>query len=80
MILLFLKGDLMEQLDLIEEITRNDGSRYYEISNIDQNGIAELAADHGAIKSVRILQLNIPNFFIIIRPLFTYFYTIYIIL
>ena len=54
MILLFLKGDLMEQLDLIEEITRNDGSRYYEISNIDQNGIAELAADHGAIKSVRI--------------------------
>ena len=23
----------MEQLDLIEEITRNDGSRYYEISN-----------------------------------------------
>ena len=61
MILLFLKGDLMEQLDLIEEITRNDGSRYYEISNIDQNGIAELAADHGAIKSVRILQHNIPR-------------------
>ena len=56
MILLFLKGDLMEQLDLIEEITRNDGSRYYEISNIDQNGIAELAADHGAIKSVRIFH------------------------
>ena len=61
MILLFLKGDLMEQLDLIEEITRNDGSRYYEISNIDQNGIAELAAAHGYIKSVRILQLNIPR-------------------
>ncbi len=40
----------MEQLDLIEEVTRNDGSRYYEISNIDQNGIAELAADHGLIK------------------------------
>ena len=29
-----------EQLDLIEEVTRNDGSKYYEISNIDQNGIA----------------------------------------
>lgn len=29
-----------EQFDLIEEITRNDGSTYYEISNIDQNGIA----------------------------------------
>ena len=42
MILLFLKGDLMEQLDLIEEITRNDGSRYYEISNIDQNGCRPL--------------------------------------
>ena len=51
----------MEQLDLIEEITRNDGSRYYEISNIDQNGIAELAVDHGEIKKVRILQLNIPR-------------------
>ena len=25
-----------EQFDLIEEITRNDGSQYYEISNIDQ--------------------------------------------
>ena len=24
-----------EQLDLIEEVTRNDGSKYYEISNID---------------------------------------------
>ena len=51
----------MEQLDLIEEVTRNDGSRYYEISNIDQNGIAELAADHGLIKKVKILQLNIPR-------------------
>lgn len=47
-----------EQLDLIEEVTRNDGSKYYEISNIDQNGIAELAVDRGLIKKVRILQLN----------------------
>ncbi|WEV40192.1 hypothetical protein OZX56_07205 [Lactobacillus sp. ESL0684] len=50
-----------EELDLIEEITRNDGSSYFEIANIDQNGIAELAVDHGAIKEVRILQLNIPR-------------------
>ncbi|MDF7638478.1 hypothetical protein PT285_03385 [Lactobacillus sp. ESL0791] len=50
-----------EELDLIEEITRNDGSKYFEISNIDQNGIAELAVDHDMIKNVRILQLNIPR-------------------
>ena len=50
-----------EQFDLIEEITRNDGSTYYEISNIDQNGIAELAADNGMIKQVRILVINIPR-------------------
>jgi hypothetical protein len=50
-----------EELNLIEEITRNDGSKYFEISNIDQNGIAELAVDRGLIKNVRILQLNIPR-------------------
>lgn len=50
-----------EELDLIEEITRNDGSKYFEIANIDQNGIAELAVDRGKIKNVRILQLNIPR-------------------
>lgn len=50
-----------QQLNLIEEVTRNDGSKYYEISNIDQNGIAELAADRGEIKRVRILQLNLPR-------------------
>ena len=50
-----------EELDLIEEITRNDNSKYFEISNIDQNGIAELAVDRGKIKNVRILQLNIPR-------------------
>ena len=40
-----------EVLTLIEEITRNDGS----------NGRAELAAERGYIKEVRILQLNIPH-------------------
>lgn len=52
---------LYEQFDLIEEITRNDGSQYYEISNIDQNGFAELAVNNGLIKSVRILVINIPR-------------------
>lgn len=50
-----------ETLTLIEEITRNDGSRYFEISNIVQNGRAELAAIRGFIKQVRIVQLNIPR-------------------
>ncbi|MGX5377909.1 hypothetical protein ACWCL1_06650 [Ligilactobacillus sp. LYQ135] len=50
-----------EVLTLIEEITRNDGSRYFEISNIVQNGRAELAADRGFIQQVRIVQLNIPR-------------------
>ena len=34
-----------ETLNLIEEITRNDGSKYYEVSDIAQNGRAELAAN-----------------------------------
>ncbi|KRL98089.1 hypothetical protein [Liquorilactobacillus satsumensis] len=50
-----------ETLTLIEEITRNDGTKYFEISNITQNGRAELAAQRGLIKEVRILQLNIPR-------------------
>ncbi len=50
-----------ETLTLIEEITRNDGSKYIEISNMVQNGRAELAAERGFIKQVRILQLNIPH-------------------
>ena len=50
-----------ETLNLIEEITRNDGSKYYEVSDIAQNGRAELAAIRGFIKSVRILQLNIQR-------------------
>ncbi|MCI1290616.1 MAG: hypothetical protein LKG31_03435 [Lactobacillus sp.] len=54
-------GKNYARLDLIEVVERNDGSKYYEISNVDQNGIAELAADRGYIKDVRILQLNIAR-------------------
>ena len=50
-----------EVLTLIEEITRNDGSKYYEIGNMVHNGRAELAAERGYIQEVRILQLNIPH-------------------
>ncbi|MCF6515721.1 hypothetical protein GSH19_06115 [Lactobacillus sp. S2-2] len=50
-----------ETLTLIEEITRLDDSKYIEISNIKQNGRAELAVEKGLIKKVRILQLNIPR-------------------
>lgn len=50
-----------QTLDLIEQITRNDGSRYYEIANMFMNGRAELAAERKMIKEVRILQLNIPH-------------------
>lgn len=50
-----------ETLTLIEEITRLDGSKYLEISNMVQNGRAELAAERGYIKQVRILQINIPH-------------------
>lgn len=57
-----------ENLDLIEEITRKDGSKYFEISNIDQNGFAELAASRGYIKKVKILQVNIAR----TKPLITY--------
>ena len=48
-------------LDMIEEITRNDGTKYYEVGNMVQNGRAELAAERGFIKMVRILQLNISH-------------------
>ena len=50
-----------EILTIIEEITLNDGEKYYEVSNMVQNGRAELAAARGYIKQVRILQLNIPR-------------------
>ena len=50
-----------QKLNLIEEITRLDGSKYYEIANIFMNGRAELAVIRGFIKKVRILQLNIAH-------------------
>ncbi|AUJ30240.1 MAG: hypothetical protein ABGA11_05675 [Liquorilactobacillus hordei] len=50
-----------ETLTLIEEITRKDGTKYFEISNMVQNGRAELAVQRDLIKDVRILQLNIPR-------------------
>ncbi|WP_429971117.1 hypothetical protein ACQW5G_00315 [Fructilactobacillus sp. Tb1] len=50
-----------ETLTLIEEITRLDGSKYLEISNMVQNGRAELAVERGYITQVRILQINIPH-------------------
>lgn len=53
--------DTYQTFDLIEEITRNDGSTYYEVGNIMMNGRGEMAAIKGLIKSVRILQLNIPR-------------------
>lgn len=48
-------------LDMIEQITRADGTRYDEIGNMVHNGRAELAAERGFIKEVRILKLNIPH-------------------
>lgn len=50
-----------EILDLIEEITRLDGTKYIEIGNLTHNGRAEAAAEKGFIKEVRILKLNIPH-------------------
>ncbi|MBM7544555.1 hypothetical protein [Periweissella beninensis] len=50
-----------ETLDLIEEITRNDSSKYYEVGNLTHNGRAEAAVEKGFIKEVRILKLNIPH-------------------
>ncbi|WP_125763719.1 hypothetical protein [Companilactobacillus hulinensis] len=48
-------------LDIIEQITRNDGTKYYEMANVLMNGRAEKAAELGLIKEVRILKLNIPH-------------------
>ncbi|KRL12858.1 hypothetical protein [Schleiferilactobacillus perolens] len=50
-----------QTLDLIEQITRLDGSQYFEVSNMFMNGRAELAANRGMIKEVRIIQLNIAH-------------------
>lgn len=53
--------DEKQTLDIIEQITRNDGTKYYELANIVMNGRAEKAAELGLIKEVRILKLNIPQ-------------------
>ena len=45
-------------LDLIEQITRLDGSKYYEIGNMVHNGRAELAAERGFIKEVQIFHTH----------------------
>lgn len=50
-----------QDLDLIEELTLNDDTKYYEIGNIFLNGRAELAAEKKLIKEVRILKINIPH-------------------
>lgn len=50
-----------QTFDIIEEITRNDGSTYKEIGNLLHNGQAEYAAEQGMIQSVRILKINIPH-------------------
>lgn len=50
-----------QTFNLIEEITRLDGTKYYELGSIPHNGRAEYAADHGYIKEVRILKVNIPR-------------------
>lgn len=50
-----------QTFDIIEEITRVDGTTYYELANIFMNGRAELAAQQGFIKEVRIIQLNIAH-------------------
>lgn len=47
--------------NIIEEITRNDGSKYKEIGNLLHNGQAEYAAEAGMIQEVRILKINIPH-------------------
>ncbi|MGX7051678.1 hypothetical protein [Leuconostoc palmae] len=52
---------MKEIFNLIEEITRLDDTIYHELGNITHNGRAEFAAEHGYIKSVRILKINIAR-------------------
>ncbi|MDR0899421.1 MAG: hypothetical protein LBM27_03620 [Lactobacillaceae bacterium] len=48
-------------LDIIEVITLNDGSSYYELANTELNTYAEYAAENGMIKEVKILKILIPH-------------------
>ena len=50
-----------QTFNLIEEITLNEGSIYYELGNVTENSRAEYAANHGFIKEVRILKMNVPR-------------------
>lgn len=50
-----------QTFNLLEEITRLDGTTYTELGNITHNGRAEYAVEHGLIQDVRILKLNIPR-------------------
>ncbi|KAA8435116.1 hypothetical protein [Weissella sagaensis] len=54
-------AEAFQTLDIIEEITRNDGSTYKEIGNLLHNGQSEYAVEKGMIKKVRILKINIPH-------------------
>ncbi|KGO32255.1 hypothetical protein Q757_02130 [Oenococcus alcoholitolerans] len=47
--------------DMVQEITLLDGRVYPELGNVVMNGRAEYAEEHGFIKQVRILKLNIPH-------------------
>lgn len=50
-----------QTFDIVEEITRNDGTKYREIGNLLHNGQAEYAAEQGMIREVRIMKINIPH-------------------
>lgn len=50
-----------QTLDVVEEITRNDGTKYHEIGNLLHNGQAEYAVEHGMLKEVRIMKISIPH-------------------
>lgn len=51
----------LQTFNIIEEITRIDGTKYREIGNLLHNGQAEYAAEQGFIKEVRIMKINIPH-------------------
>ena len=50
-----------QSFNLIELITRNDDSTYYELGNVMHNSRCEYAAEHNLIKEVQIVKLNIPH-------------------
>lgn len=50
-----------QNLDIIELITRNDDTSYYELGNVVHNSRCEYAAENHLIKQVKIVKLNIPH-------------------